>query len=135
MLSFSFAYVLFFVRCVLWLCNFFMKKIWNLLITSFTILLSLDRLSEILPFVFILCPNRGLLKYIKSKVFNILFYLMCKVFSKNRNRFGTSLLASFTAWLLKKNVFLYSINWPSFIFCWLPLFREILGNVVNAIVC
>ena len=40
MLSLLFAYVLFFLRCVLWLCNFFMKKIRNLLITSFTILLT-----------------------------------------------------------------------------------------------
>ena len=40
MLSLLFAYVLFFLRCVLWLCIFFMKKIRNLLITSSVILLN-----------------------------------------------------------------------------------------------
>ena len=49
---------------------------------------------------------------------------------------GTSLPASFLAWFLKK-VFLtlYSIKWPNLITAWLPLLRQILGNMFIVISC
>ena len=57
-----------------------------------------------------------------------------KAFSKNKNRSGTSLPVLFSAWILKeKIIWLYYINWPSFI-VWLSLLREILG-MCFVIVC
>ena len=45
-----------------------------------------------------------------------------------------SLPASFSAWFLKKNIaLLYPITWPNFI-VWLPLLREVLGNMCVIIV-
>ena len=57
-----------------------------------------------------------------------------KAFLKKRKRSGTSLPASSSAWFLKKNIFLVSpINWWDFI-VWLPLIREIFGNICIVIV-
>ena len=41
---------------------------------------------------------------------------------------GSSVPASFSAWFLKENFLLYSINWPNFI-VWLLLLREIVDNI------
>ena len=55
-------------------------------------------------------------------------------FKKKQKRSGTSLSTSFFGWLLTKMfLLLYSITWPNFI-VWLPLLREILGNMFNVIV-
>ena len=37
-------------------------------------------------------------------------------------------------WLLKKNIILYSLNWPNFII-WLPLFFAVMSNICIVIVC
>ena len=38
--------------------------------------MTLDQQSEFLKFVFIVCPSRGLTKYIKTEVLTICFYAM-----------------------------------------------------------
>ena len=54
---------------------------------------------------------------------------------KNKKRSGSSLLASFFAWFLKKEFrLIYFIYWPNLI-AWLPFLREILGNMCIVIVC
>ena len=64
-------------------------------------------------------------------------FTSCKTFLKNKKRSGTSLPVSFLAWFLKKSisvVIFYYLTWPSFN-VWLPLLREILGNMYIVIVC
>ena len=56
-----------------------------------------------IQFVFIVCPSRVLLKYIKPKVLTTCFYLVESFFLK-KNRYRTSLPASFYASVLKKNI-------------------------------
>ena len=53
---------------------------------------------------FIVCPNRGLPKYIKTEV-SITCFTSYKAFLKNENKSGTSLPASVSGWFLKKNIF------------------------------
>ena len=56
-------------------------------------------------------------------------FISYKVFTKIKMRPGTSLPSSFSAWFLKKNIYmLYSINWPYFV-VWLSLLLEIFGNM------
>ena len=50
---------------------------------------------------------------------------------KNKKRSGTSPPASFSA---KIFLLLFSVTWPNFT-VWLPLLREILGNMYIVIVC
>ena len=76
----------------------------------------------------------GLSRYFENKLQNTCFYLIL-TFYKKRKRFRTSLLASFSAYFLKKNISLiYSINWPHFI-VWLLLLCEILRNMCITILC
>ena len=51
-----------------------------------------------------------------------------KLFLNNNKRSRISLPALFSAWLFKKNILLYSINWPNFML-YLPLLCEILDNM------
>ena len=52
-----------------------------------------------------------------------------------RKRLGNSFSTTLCVWFFKKMFLMwYYINWPNFI-VWLPLRREILGNVCIAIVC
>ena len=64
--------------------------------------LSISTVWNVIKFVFIVCPSQSLLKYVKTKVLTTCFYL--KTFYKNKKRSGTSLLISFSALFLKKNV-------------------------------
>ena len=88
-------------------------------------------------FVFILCPSRGLLKYIKTKVLATYFYfiqILIETFLPY-----TSLSKTFSAffWVV---IFLTlyfikdAINWPNFI-AWLSSFNEILGNICIINIC
>ena len=62
-----------------------------------------------------------------------LAFTFYKAFLKNKKGFGTSLPASLSALYSKKNIFLYSITWPNFIF-WLLLIHDIFSNMVIVIV-
>ena len=53
-------------------------------------------------FDFIVCPCRGLTNYLKNKVQST--FTSHKAFLRNAVKSGTSLLVSFSAWLLKKNI-------------------------------
>ena len=77
--------------------------------------------------VFIICQIEDYLNILKLSC-KPLASISEKAFLKSKIRFGTSLPASFPAWLLKKNIYLI-------IFIgWLP-FCEILGNTCVVIVC
>ena len=76
----------------------------------------------VIKFVFIICPSRGLLKYIKTEVLTTYFYLI-KSFSKMKKWSGTGAPTPFYAFLM-----LYFTNWPKSI-AWLSLLLEILGNM------
>ena len=80
----------------------------------------------------IVCPSRDQPKYIKTKVLTTCFYLMQSIF-QNKKRSGTSLLTSFSAWFLKKNIFTKHFNWSNII-AWLPPLLNILGNMCIAII-
>ena len=54
-------------------------------------------------FVFIVCPNRGLSKYIETRVQISLAFSSYKAFSKNKEVWNWS-FALFSAWFLKKNI-------------------------------
>ena len=54
-------------------------------------------------FVLILCSSRGPSKYIKTNDLTT-FVILYKAFMKNKKRFATSLLASFSAQFLKENI-------------------------------
>ena len=69
-------------------------------------------------------------KHIETKVVTTGLYLI-RDFLRNKKRSGTSLLASFSVWLLQKII---SINWPNFI-VWLTLIFKTFGNIFTAIVC
>ena len=48
-------------------------------------------------------PSWGLSKYIETELQTTFFYLIYR-FSENKKRSGTILLASFSAWFLKKDI-------------------------------
>ena len=84
-------------------------------------------------------PGWGLSKHIKTKLQTICFYLPKAFLKNNKNMSGTNLLASFSAWFLRKNIspvifFNINITWPDFP-VWLPLLCEILSNMCIVIVC
>ena len=83
-----------------------------------------------IQFIFNLCPNWGLPKYVKIKVLTTYFDLQKSFFFFEKKRSGTSLPASFSPWFLKTIFFmLYSINWTN-----LPLLLEILDNMWISII-
>ena len=86
-----------------------------------------------MQFVFIVCQVEGYQNALKLSCKPFAFN-SCKAFLKSKKRSGTNLLVSFSAWILKKNISLYSITWLNWIF-WLPLLSKILGNMCIAIVC
>ena len=86
-----------------------------------------------MQFVFIVFPSRRLTKYIETKVLTTRFYSIWSFF-KNKKRSRSSLLASFSIFLKKILLTLYSINWPNLII-WLPLLFYVSGNMFNLIVC
>ena len=96
--------------------------------------ISLNQQPDILQSLFLL--------YVQVEVYQNILKLRCwplvstlyKAFLKNRNRSGTSLLTSFSPWLLK-NMFLTlcSTNQPNFNVR-LPLLLEILGNMCIVII-
>ena len=75
-----------------------------------------------------------------SSINLFLFYAQVEVHQKiNKTNVlitcsGTSLPASFSSWILKKNIFiLYSINWPNLI-AWLRSLLDTLGNMYIVII-
>ena len=65
-----------------------------------------------------------------SFVFNLY-----KAILKNKNRFGTSLPDSFSAWFLKKKNYHVISYWLTKFHAWFPLLVEILGNMCIVIIC
>ena len=59
--------------------------------------------------------------------------ILPKSLLKKNKRSGTSILASFSAWFLKKNISIFIFSWPSSI-VWIPLLCEILDNMFVVIV-
>ena len=88
-----------------------------------------------MQFVFIECQIEGNRNILKLNC-GPLAFISYKAFIENKNRSRTRLPDSFSAWFLKKNIYLviYSITWPNFIVS-LPLLREIKGIMCIAIVC
>ena len=81
-----------------------------------------------IQFVFMLCPSRGLPKYIETKLLTSGFYLIIR-FSRNKKKSWDSVSCSFSAWFWKKTILtIYSVNWLNFIF-WFSLLLNILGNM------
>ena len=101
-------------------------------------------LEKLFPDSFLKEQNWELILWINSLKFYHFVFIVCQVESyRNILKLscrllaftsfkgpGTSLPASFSILFLKGNTCLvkYSINWPSFII-WLPLLREIMGNM------
>ena len=78
-----------------------------------------------IKFVFIVCQVEDYRNILK---------LSCRSLAlQNKKRSGTSLPASLSAWFLKENILLYTINWLNFI-VWLSLLREIFGSMCIVIV-
>ena len=82
------------------------------------------------------CMSRwGLLKCIETKLQNICLCLILIFFKKQKRSLVLVSLPYFLHNFRRKILlWMYSINWPSFIFC-LSLLREILGNLCIVIVC
>ena len=90
--------------------------------------------SSFLQFVFIVCQIEGS-KDIETKLQTTSFYLILSFFKKIKWGLELVFLPHFLHDFWRKIFFLlYSINSPSFI-VWLPLLREILGNMCIVIVC
>ena len=89
---------------------------------------------DFIQFVFIVCPSRGLPKYIASKMLTTCFYFI-KLFWKTKRGLGLVSLPHFRHDFWGK-IFLrsYSFSWPNFIVL-LPLLLGILGNICFAIIC
>ena len=80
-------------------------------------------------------PSWGLLKHTETKLQNIFFLPHIKLFWKIKRGQGLVFLPHFPDNFWRKIFLLsYYINWPSFI-VWLALLREIMGNILIAIVC
>ena len=76
-------------------------------------------------------PNCGLLRYIETNMQTTLPHI--KLFLKNRG-LELVLLPNFLCHFRRKIFFsLHSFNWPNLL-VWLPLLREILGNLCIEIV-
>ena len=82
---------------------------------------------------FILCPNQGPPKYVKTKMLNLLSHV--KVFWRIKRGLELVSLPYFLHdfWRITL-LFLCSINWLNFIVRF-PLLREILNNMFIAIIC
>ena len=78
---------------------------------------------------FMVCQVEGYRNLLKLSCRPIAFTSLKASFFKKK-RSGTSLPASFPVWFLKKNTSLaiYYINWQNLI-VWLPVLREIFGNI------
>ena len=79
-------------------------------------------------------PSWGLSKYTETKLQTICFCLILGFFKKKKGVELVSLPHFLHNFWRKIFLWLYSINWPSFI-AWLPLLCEILANIFIAIVC
>ena len=91
--------------------------------------------KSFIQFVFIVCEVEGYLKILKLSC-RPLAFTSESFFKKTRRGLKLVSLSHFLHDFWKKKIFplLYSINWPNFI-VWLPLLREIIGNISIAIVC
>ena len=80
-------------------------------------------------------PSWGLLKHTETKLQTIFFLPHIKLFWKIKRGQGLVFLPHFPDNFWRKIFLLsYYINWPSFI-VWLALLREVMGNILIAIVC
>ena len=93
--------------------------------------------ESFIRFIFNICQvqeYRNILK-LRSRPLDFTSY---KAFLKNKKRSGTSplIFCLIFCMIFKENIFflLHSITLPNFI-VWLPLLREILGNMCIVIVC
>ena len=85
-------------------------------------------------YIYIFClASWGLLKVIETKLQTTCF-TWYKAFLKNKRGLELVFLPHFLRNFGRKIFLLYSITWPNFN-VWLPLLREILGNMCIAIVC
>ena len=81
-------------------------------------------------------PLQSLPKYIETKVLTTCVYFAQSLFLKNKKRSRTSLLASFSASFLKKNIFSrYNLLMDQILIVWLPLLLEIFGSMCIVFIC
>ena len=96
--------------------------------------ISLDQYSKYFCSLFLLYAKLRAIKSIETKLQTIAF-TSYKAFLGNKKRSGTSSLAYFLHdFSIKVFIILYS-TWPN-LFAWLPMLREILGNMcITIVVC
>ena len=88
-----------------------------------------QKVWNVIQFVFVVCPNSGLQKYIKSKVLIAWFYFIWSFF-KTKRLLGLVFLHHFLHDFWRKMfVTLYFFNWSNF-FDWFPLLLEIFEKYV-----
>ena len=95
--------------------------------------LSLTQESKVLCSLFLLNAKLRVIEIYWNKSADHLL-LPIRLFQKINRGLELVSLPHFLDNFWRKIFLLYSINWPSFI-VWLPLLREILGNMCIAIVC